>query len=70
MSYTAKQRILRTLDKADDKDILSKRFDQFIMALILLNVAAVIIETVDSIQSNYKLVLGFERFGGTLKLLN
>ncbi|GEM_PF-1450470 len=70
MSYTAKQKILRTLDKADDKDILSKRFDQFIMALILLNVAAVIIETVDSIQSNYKLVLGFERFGGTLKLLN
>jgi len=70
MSLTAKQRILRTLDKADDKDILSKRFDQFIMALILLNVAAVIIETVDSIQSNYKLVLGFERFGGTLKLLN
>ena len=70
MSYTAKQKILRTLDKADDKDILSKRFDQFIMALILFNVAAVIIETVDSIQSNYKLVLGFERFGGTLKLLN
>jgi len=60
MSYTAKQKILRTLDKADDKDILSKRFDQFIMALILLNVAAVIIETVDSIQSNYKLV--FEYF--------
>lgn len=60
MSDTAKQKILRTLNKADDKDILSKRFDQFIMALILLNVAAVIIETVDSIKSNYKLV--FEYF--------
>ncbi|MFT6872290.1 MAG: voltage-gated potassium channel [Roseivirga sp.] len=60
MSYTAKQKILRTLDKADEKDILSKRFDQFIMGLILLNVTAVIVETVDSIQSEYALV--FEYF--------
>jgi len=60
MSKSAKQKVLRTLDKADDKNIVSKRFDQFIMALILLNVAAVIVETVDSIHSQYELV--FEYF--------
>lgn len=53
MSRSTKEKILKTLDKADEQDIISKRFDQFIMALILLNVAAVIIETVDSIHTRY-----------------
>ncbi len=59
MSDSAKQKILRTLDKAEDKDIVSKRFDQFIMALILLNVAAVIVETVDSIHDKYEIVFQY-----------
>lgn len=59
MSDSAKHRILRTLDKADDKDIVSKRFDQFIMGLILLNVTAVIVETVDSIHDKYELVFQY-----------
>lgn len=60
MSKSTKQKILRTLDKADENDLASKRFDQFIMGLILLNVAAVIVETVDSIHEKYELF--FEYF--------
>lgn len=53
MGNKAKQRVLKTLNKGDENDKLSKGFDTFIMALILLNVAAVIIETVESIHVRY-----------------
>ena len=49
-----KRRTFETLEKGEGDDRLSKRFDIFIMALILLNVAAVILETVDSIHDDYE----------------
>ncbi len=52
---TTKESIMRTLDRAESEDDkVSRVFDLFIMGLILLNVAAVIIETVDSIHSQYE----------------
>ena len=60
MAKNTKQKILKTLDKAEGSDSLSRAFDRFIMVLILLNVAAVIVETVESIHSRY--VLFFEYF--------
>lgn len=53
----SRERVLRTIDKGDESDVLSRRFDMFIMTLILLNVFAVIIETVESIQTKYKTFL-------------
>ncbi len=53
MGNKAKQKVLKTLNKGDENDKLSKGFDTFIMALILLNVAAVILETVESIHLRY-----------------
>ena len=58
-----RQRILSTIDKGDESDLLSRRFDSFIMTLIVLNVLAVILETVESLRSQYELVfLYFEIF--------
>lgn len=54
MRESAKVKVLRTLDKGDESDKLSRAFDTFIMALILLNVLAVIVETVDSIYAKYE----------------
>lgn len=55
-----KKRLFETLEKDEGDDELSRRFDLFIMTMILLNVAAVIIETVDSIHDEFPLV--FEYF--------
>ncbi len=49
----SKEKILKTINRAEGGDLLSRRFDQFIMGLILLNVAAVIIETVEPIYEKY-----------------
>lgn len=49
----SRERILKTIDKGDETDVVSRRFDIFIMTLIVLNVIAVIIETVESIQTEY-----------------
>jgi len=57
---SVKRRIFETLEKDHGDDKLSRRFDIFIMTMILLNVAAVIIETVDSIHDQIPLV--FEYF--------
>ncbi len=46
-----KRRIFETLEKGEGDDRLSKRFDIFILTLILLNVAAVILETVDGVYN-------------------
>lgn len=55
MAQTTKEKVLRTLDKGEDSDRLSKAFDTFIMVLIMLNVVAVIIETVESIHDRFDL---------------
>ena len=51
-----KKRILTAINKAEETDRLSRGFDIFIMALIVLNVFVVIMETVQSIQTKYALV--------------
>ncbi|MFY0601771.1 MAG: ion transporter [Cyclobacteriaceae bacterium] len=48
-----KRRIFETLEKGEGDDRLSKRFDIFIMSMILLNVAAVILETVENIHNEF-----------------
>ncbi len=57
---SVKRRIFETLEKGQGDDLLSKRFDIFIMTMILLNVAAVILETVESVHNDYEIV--FEYF--------
>ncbi len=49
----SKQRVFETLEKGTGDDKLSKRFDIFIMTLIILNVILVIIETVEPIYNRY-----------------
>ncbi|MGB3466689.1 MAG: ion transporter [Cyclobacteriaceae bacterium] len=54
MFKISKTAIMKTIDRARTKeDRLSRIFDIFIMTLIILNVAAVILETVDSIADEY-----------------
>lgn len=60
MSKITKEKVLKTLDKGDESDKISQGFDKFIMTLILLNVAAVILETVESIHVKYE--VAFEYF--------
>jgi len=58
-----KNKILKTINKAEGSDRLSRNFDIFIMTLIVLNVLAVITETVESIYTLYKEFFdGFELF--------
>jgi len=58
-----KRRIFETLEKGEGDDRLSKRFDIFLVTIILLNVAAVILETVDSIYNEIPLIFNyFEKF--------
>jgi len=59
MSKATKRKILKTLDRAEDADTLSRRFDMFITTLIVLNVIAVIVETVDSIHDRYGVYLQY-----------
>ena len=54
-----KRRVFETLEKGQGDDRLSKRFDIFIMTMILLNVAAVILETVESIHDHYPEVFNY-----------
>ncbi|MEM9339812.1 MAG: ion transporter [Bacteroidota bacterium] len=49
-----KRRIFETLEKGEEDDRLSKRFDLFIMILIILNVILVILETEEHIYQAYK----------------
>ena len=51
-----KRRLFETLEKGEGDDRLSKRFDTFLVIMILLNVVAVILETVQSIYSQIPLV--------------
>lgn len=49
-----RKRIQKTLDRAEEGDKVSRYFDLFIMTLIVLNVFAVITETVEDIYTKYK----------------
>ncbi|MEM6524425.1 MAG: ion transporter [Bacteroidota bacterium] len=55
-AINTKRRILSTINKAEEQDPVSRGFDIFVMVLIVLNVFAVIIETVDSIYNRYQTV--------------
>lgn len=48
-----KNRIYKILEVASEDDVTSRAFDIFIMALIFLNVLAVILETVESLATQY-----------------
>ncbi len=48
-----RRRAFEVLEKGHGNDYWSRRFDIFIMTMILLNVAAVIMETVESIHNDY-----------------
>jgi len=58
-----KQRAFDILEVAIEGDSASKVFDVFIMALIILNVTAVVFETVESLSAQYALYFrAFEVF--------
>ncbi len=60
--YSLRRRLWEILEKGDEKDKLSVYTDIFLITLIILNITAVLLETVDSIYSIYKLhFLVFER---------
>ncbi|MEQ9230376.1 MAG: ion transporter [Cyclobacteriaceae bacterium] len=54
-----KRKIFWTLEIGQGHDNLAKRFDIFLMTIILLNGAAVILETVDSIYQSYEIVFDY-----------
>lgn len=60
---TWKSRLYQILEKADKGDRASKIVDLFLMGLILLNILAVIIETVKSVQEQFAgFFIAFEYF--------
>ena len=50
-----RSRLYEILEKQDGKDKLGIYSDLFLIILIILNIIAVLLETVDSIYSAYKL---------------
>ena len=63
MSRKFKTRMFEILEIASVDDFVSKIFDYFIMTLILLNVLAVILETVHELSLHYKFLFNtFELF--------
>lgn len=58
-----RQRIYEILEKADPDDRASRLFDLFIITLIILNVGAVVMETVGTLYAKYEAwFTGFELF--------
>ena len=55
MREKVKKRVFEILEVASDGDVFSRIVDIFIMALILTNVMAVILETVGSLAAKYML---------------
>ena len=53
MSHDVQKRVMQLLDKGDDTDKASLWFDYFITFFILLNIAAVILESVPKIGAHY-----------------
>ena len=64
MSYTAiKTRVFDIISKDDGSDRASRAFDLLIMALILLSVTSIVLESFDSLAAKYRVVFrGFEFF--------
>lgn len=61
------EKVLRTIDKAEGDDHVSRSFDLFIMVLIVLNVTAIILETVKEYQELYQVYFYyFEIFSVTI----
>ena len=53
MKTSVKLKIFNTISKAEEDDKHSNYFDNFIIVLILLNVLAVLLETVESLDQQY-----------------
>ena len=63
MVALAKRRVFEVLDVAGRGDVLSRAVDLFIMSLIVLNVVAVMLETVHSIAAeHHRLLHAFDLF--------
>ena len=63
------QRMMEVLNKGDDQDATSRACDIFLSALILLNLAAVCLESVESINREYNSALvAFEWFSVSIFL--
>ena len=54
MNKSVKRRTHEILEVATEGDVISKCYDVFLISLILLNVIAVILESVEGIASSYK----------------
>ena len=54
-----KEALLSTINKAEEGNKISRRFDVFIMTLIVLNVVAVVTETVEALYTKYKVYYDF-----------
>lgn len=67
MKEIFKQRVHKFLDATDHSNLVSKSFNIFLIALIILNTLAVMLETVKSIRTQYQhLFLSFEIFSVTI----
>lgn len=55
MYYKLKERVFEILDIPKENDKTSKYFDVFIFVLIIINVLAVIIESVEAVEEKYQL---------------
>ena len=65
-----KQRVMEILSKGDPDDAVSRACDKFLSILILLNLVAVCLESVESINLQYHLALAlFEWFSVTIFLI-
>ena len=53
MAETLKQRVFAVIDSPDPEDWRGKWFDDFMIVLIVTNVIAVVLETVDAIASAF-----------------
>lgn len=63
MSYQSlKRRSYEILEKGHSEDVWSRRVDLFIIVLILVNILAVILETVASLKTNYGLLFDYIEF--------
>ena len=50
---SVKKEVLKTINKAEEQNTVSAYFDMFIMGLIMINVVAIILETVPEYQQSY-----------------
>ena len=53
------QRVFEIIEKGQPEDRVSRYCDLFLFALIVLNLAAVCLETIDTLYAQYNLVFTF-----------